>query len=132
MSSAAAGRSDHESLMEHERDLLREVGDLRAAMEAIRRGGIDAVVLPGPQGENLYTLTSADRPYRVLVEEMGEGAATLSEHGIVLYANKRFADLLGRDRADLLGRDLTDLVPAQDPEVIDDLLATGPGRTTHV
>jgi len=132
MSSAAAGRSDHESLMEHERDLLREVGDLRAALEAIRRGGIDAVVLPGPQGENLYTLTSADRPYRVLVEEMGEGAATLSEHGIVLYANKRFADLLGRDRADLLGRDLTDLVPAQDPEVMDDLLATGPGRTTHM
>lgn len=50
----------------------------------------------------------------------------------MLYANKRFADLLGRDRADLLGRDLTDLVPAQDPEVMDDLLATGPGRTTHV
>jgi hypothetical protein len=26
-------------------------------------------------------LTSADRPYRVLVEEMGEGAATLSQRG---------------------------------------------------
>ena len=29
--------------------------------------------------EQVYTLTSADRPYRVIVESMGEGAATVSE-----------------------------------------------------
>lgn len=38
----------------------------------------------------------------------------------------------GGDRADLLGRDLTDLVQAQDPTVMHDMLATAPGRTTHV
>ena len=66
---------------ERERALLREIGDLSAALDVIRSGGIDAVMMPGPEGEHLYTLTSADRPYRVLVEEMGEGAATLSQRG---------------------------------------------------
>src|ERR1035437_1464823 len=68
-------------------------------------------MIPGPEGENLYTLTSADRPYRVLVEEMGEGAATLSQRGTVLYANRCFADLLGCSR-DQLGGDAPTLVAA--------------------
>ena len=66
---------------EWEGALLREIGDLSAALDVIRSGGIDAVMMPGPEGGNLFTLTSADRPYRVLVEEMGEGAATLSQRG---------------------------------------------------
>ena len=53
--------------------------------------------------ERLYTLTSADRPYRVIVEEMGEGAATVSERGVLLYVNRRLSDLIGRDRRDLIG-----------------------------
>ena len=39
-------------------------------------------------GDNLYTLTSADRPYRVLVEEMGEGAVTISEQVAELAAKE--------------------------------------------
>lgn len=116
---------------QREAALLREIGDLSAALDAIRTGGIDAVMIPGPEGENLYTLTSTDRPYRVLVEQMGQGAATLSEHGTVLYANQMFADLIGRDRARLLGQDLTDLVEAHDPRVLGDLLAVAAGATAH-
>ena len=40
-----------------------------------------------PDQEQVYTLTSADRPYRVIVESMGEGAATVSERGVILFAN---------------------------------------------
>jgi PAS domain S-box-containing protein len=111
--------------------LLREISDLSAALDAVRAGGIDAVIIPGPEGENLYTLTSTDRPYRVLVQEMGEGAATVSMRGVVLYANQRFADLVGHDRARLLGQDLTALVRARDATVLAELLATGAGDTAH-
>ena len=38
---------------------------------------------------------------------MGDGAVTVSERGIILYANLRLADLIGADRAALLGRDVT-------------------------
>jgi len=128
---AADDQGDQESVTGREAALLDEIGDLKATVDAIRTGGIDAVMIPGPEGGSLYTLTSADRPYRVLVEEMGDGAATLSEGGILLFANQRFADLLGVERVSLLGRDLTDLVQAHDPTILGELLATVPGTTVH-
>ena len=46
----------------------------------------------------LFTLKGADEPYRVLIEEMNQGAVTLSADGSILYCNRRFADLLKRRR----------------------------------
>ena len=89
------------------------------------------MVLGGPQGHQLYTLVSADRPYRVIVEEMGDGAVTVSERGIILYANLRLADLVGADRAALLGRDVTELVDASAADTLSSLLATTAPGTTH-
>jgi phosphoserine phosphatase RsbU/P len=116
---------------QRESELLAEIADLSAALDAVRAGGVDAVVVSGVTGESLYTLTSTDRPYRVLVEQMGQGAATFSESGIVLYANQRFADLIGHDRARLPGQDLTHLVQSADITVLGDLLAAPPGATAH-
>ena len=81
--------------------LRSQLEDLLAAFTAIRGGGVDAIMVGDPNDERLYTLTSADRPYRVIVEEMGEGAATVSERGVLLYVNRRLSDLIGRDRRDL-------------------------------
>ena len=83
--------------------LRGQLEDLLAAFAAIRGGGVDAIMVGGPNEERLYTLTSADRPYRVIVEEMGEGAATVSERGVLLYVNRRLSELIGRDRRDLIG-----------------------------
>lgn len=129
MTFASSGRAgDH---LEIEAALRREIDDLTATLEAIRTGGIDAVIVPGTGGDELYMLSSADRPYRVIVEEMGDGAATISERGILLYANQCFADLLRRDRTTLLGRDFSALLQAGEAAVLDDLLGTAPGATTH-
>ena len=109
--------------------LRGQIEDLRAALDAIRSGGVDAVVMTGPEGERIYALTSADRPYRVIVEEMGEGAATVSPRGIVLYTNQRLADLLGCDRGDLLGRNITELASPADRTVLVGLLHVEHGAT---
>ena len=111
--------------------LRLQIEDLRRALTAIRGGDVDAVVLGGPQGQQLYTLVSADRPYRVIVEEMGDGAVTVSERGIILYVNRRLADLVGADRAALLGRDVADLVDASAADTLASLLTTAPGTTRH-
>lgn len=63
-------------------------------MEAIRSGAVDAVVVTGPQGNQIYSLTGTDQPYRVYVERMQEGAVTISREGMILYANRRFADMV--------------------------------------
>ena len=90
--------------------LTDEVVDLRArlaeatdVLSAIRIGDVDAVLVQGSQGDQLFTLKGADEPYRVLVEEMNEGAVTLSADGSILYCNRRFADLLKRPLEDIVG-----------------------------
>src|SRR5262249_23174085 len=66
--------------------------------------------------EQVYTLESADRPYRLLVEQMPQGAATLTADGAVLYCNRHFAALLGRPLRALLGAPAHDFVsPASRP-----------------
>jgi diguanylate cyclase (GGDEF)-like protein/PAS domain S-box-containing protein len=111
--------------------LRTKIGDLEAALTAIRSGGVDAVLMGAPEHEQLYTLASADRPYRVIVEEMGEGAATISEGGAVLYANRRFAAFIGRDRSTLLGLLVTELVQAVDRAAFADLLMVEAGATAR-
>ncbi len=90
--------------------LVQEVGDLRASLEeanetlhAIRVGEVDAVVVQGSRGDQLFTLKGADEPYRVLIEEMNQGAVTLSANGAILYCNRRFADLLKRPMEKIVG-----------------------------
>ena len=65
-------------------------------LDAIRRGEIDAVVVADERGEqHVYTLENADRPYRVLIEQMQEAALTLNAGGIITYCNRRLATMLG-------------------------------------
>jgi PAS domain S-box-containing protein len=84
-------------------ELRRQLAEAREALEAIRRGDVDAVVVDRPTGPQVYTLTGADTPYRVMVEEMQEGAVTLSDDGVIVYCNKQIARLLNASYQDLLG-----------------------------
>ena len=51
-------------------------------LRAIRAGEVDALVVRDASPDaQVFTLSSADRPYRMFVENMRDGAATLSESG---------------------------------------------------
>ena len=84
----------HEQLAEEVADLRGHLAEATEVLRAIRIGDVDAVLVQGPQGDQLFTLKGADEPYRVLIEEMNQGAVTLSTDGSILYCNQRFADLL--------------------------------------
>ena len=128
MSAERIGRDPVAAAKEIER-LQQQLDDLREAFDAVRDGEVDAVVLGGPHGEQLYTHVNADRPYRVIVEEMGDGALTISGRGIVLYANDRMAQLLRQPRASLLGRVVDDLVAPDVAPRLAELLTAQPGAT---
>lgn len=91
--------------------------EMVATVEALRAGAVDAVVVTGPKGERLYTLDGPNEPYRVFVEGMQQGAVTVDAEGTILYANRFFADLLGRPRDEVLGLSLHTLLATtpQDP-----------------
>jgi PAS domain S-box-containing protein len=100
-------RSLDDAELEHLRGRLAEAED---ALQAIRGGEVDAIVVEGPAGPVVYTLKTADTPYRLLVEQMREGALTVSTEGIILYANAAFARMVDLAADRLRGVDLMELI----------------------
>jgi two-component system, NarL family, sensor kinase len=86
--------------------LRARVQELEETFSAIKRGRVDAVVINGADGDQVFTLQGAEHPYRVLVETMNEGAATLDKDGTVLYGNASFARILGVPLEDVIGTPL--------------------------
>lgn len=85
-------------------DLSSEDGGLaeaEGALEAIRTGQIDGVVVGG---EEVVLLGTAHHSYRAMVDRMQQGAVTVSCDGEVLYANDRFGMMLGVSGEHILGR----------------------------
>ena len=85
-------------------EALQRLEAAEDTLRAIGVGEIDAfVVSDGSSVRRVFTLATADRPYRRFVENMRDGALTLSPDGVILYANRRLAELLATTREDLLG-----------------------------
>jgi len=110
-------------------ELLNELAELRLRLEeaedtlsAIRHGEVDALVVSGPEGDRVFTLKGADHSYRILVETINEGAATLSQDGKILYANRRLADLVQTPLERVIGSRIDAYVAAQDKEWLEALL----------
>ena len=84
-------------------DSHARLAEAEDTLRAIRHGEIDALVVQGPEGNRIYTLEGADEPYRMLVEEMHEGAVVLTSGGDILYANAKFAALVGAPLESVVG-----------------------------
>jgi PAS domain S-box-containing protein len=106
-------------------DLRARLAQAREILHAIRIGEVDAVLVKGPQGDRLFTLKGADEPYRVLIEEMNQGAVTLSGDGLILYCNRRFADLLKMPLEQIVGVTFDALVAPSERAAFASLLETG-------
>jgi PAS domain S-box-containing protein len=108
--------------------LRSRLTEAEEALQAISRGMIDAVVVKGPAGPQISTLTGAQEPYRLFVERMHEGALTLGADRKIVYSNRHLADLLGHAAGRLVGRPLADLVAAEETERLAGLLDEGARR----
>jgi two-component system, sensor histidine kinase len=116
----------------HDRDqteaLRARLMEAEELLRAIRQGDIDALVVEGHAGSSIYTLHSADEPYRHLVEEMQEGAVVLTRRGDILYANARFAALVGESLENVVGGRVDRFVDLADRDEFEALVAAGHGR----
>ncbi|HWD94516.1 MAG TPA: PAS domain-containing protein [Verrucomicrobiae bacterium] len=104
-------------------DLLKE--ELREAKEtlaAIRSGAADALVVVQNGKEMVYTLENADKPFRIFLEEMQEGAVTVDQNGLVVYANRRFADFVGAPLETVIGSSFQERVCTADQSLVNNFL----------
>jgi two-component system NarL family sensor kinase len=103
-------------------ELLARVAELEETLRAIRMGEVDAVVVSGPIGDQVFTLQGAEHPYRILVETIDEGAATLSHDGTVLYSNKSFAAIFDVPLEKFIGSPLESFVSGDDLDQLKTLI----------
>ncbi len=99
-------------------DYLAENQNLRMRLEeaeetlrAIRNGEVDALVIPRPQGDQIFELKGAEHLYRVFVDTMNDGAATLTPEGTVLYCNNRLAEMLHTPSDRVVGSSIYQFIP---------------------
>ena len=109
-----------------------EVQELRLRLEeaeetlrAIRSGEVDGLVVDGPDGEHIFTLHGADHSYRVLIEAMQQGAASLSGDGIVLYCNRSFAEMVRTPHERVIGTAVTSFLPPSQQAAFATMLRQG-------
>jgi PAS domain S-box-containing protein len=107
------------------RQLREQLRESEEIIRALRAGEADALVVNGPDGPKIYTLEGAEHPYRVLIETMNEGAVTLQTSGIILYANARFAEIIGQPLAEIIGQTFMGFVVPTEQQVFAALLASG-------
>jgi len=113
-------------------ELLAEIENLRArlgeaedTLEAIRTGQVDALVVQGSDGHALFTLRTADHSYRMFIEQMTEGAITLSASGLIVYSNSQFSSMVGEPLSNVIGRQFSDFIAPSHQPVFDELFKKG-------
>jgi PAS domain S-box-containing protein/putative nucleotidyltransferase with HDIG domain len=86
--------------------------------QAINSGEIDALVVTTAVGDQLFTLQSNDQAYRKIIEQMSEGALTVSVDGIVLFANQSFANMLNVPLEQVIGSSIFNWVTIDQRELL--------------
>ena len=118
-----AARTKSELLAENE-ELRARLDEAEQTLDAIRSGDVDALVVAGPEGDRVFSLTGAERTYRLIVETMNEAAVTVDVNGGILFCNQRFSDLMRCPLSEALGRKITDFVALAQKSPLQDFLTT--------
>ena len=105
--------------------LSARLAEAEETLRAIRSGEVDALVVAGTRGDQVFTLRGADHSYRVFLEAMHEGAATLDADGTLLYCNRRFAEIVATPLEDVIGGSIHRFVRTADRLALDAILREG-------
>ena len=113
-----------EDLLRENEILRRRLDEVDAEVRAIRAGEVDAVLVEG-EHEQVYTLETADNPYRLLVAQVRQAAVTLTQEGVIVSSNRRFGELLGPSAPALRGRLLSEFVSEESKPTLERMLRDG-------
>ena len=105
-------------------NLRRKLSEADELLRAIHDGEVDAFVLRHHDSYRVHTLQGADSAYRMLVEGMRQGAATIAGDGTILYANRRLCEMVGAAPEAVVGQSL-DQCFGCDRATVDEILRSG-------
>lgn len=114
--------TDNNSLLIENENLRTRLEEAEETLRAIRHGEIDALVVKGKNGHQVYTLKGAEHTYRVLIESMNEGAVTLDRDGTILYCNNSFANLMEYPLEKVIGSSIQSFINKDEQKFFNSLL----------
>jgi two-component system, NarL family, sensor kinase len=103
-------------------DLRARLAETEDMLGALRGGDVDALVVAGKRGPQVFTLQGADHAYRLLIESMNEGALTLTSDKTILYSNQCFARMVRCPLEQVLGSSFRRFLSAGDRTALRSLL----------
>jgi len=107
---------ENERLQHEKADLTARLMEAEETLRAIQNGEVDALVVSTTKGEQVFTLKGADHTFKVLIENMSEGALTMTKEGVILYANKWFAGMVRKPLEKVIGSLITEFMATGDVE----------------
>jgi len=125
MAAVSSTGETHEQLRQRIQELEMRLEAAESTLQAIQQGEVDALVVSSPDGPRVYTLRSADQSYRILVQEMPDGALTLTSTGLILYANLAFARMMRMPLEQIVGTSVQRFVVPRDQQHFMALLERG-------
>lgn len=111
-----------EQLIIENEELHSRLVEIEEALAAIRNGEVDAILVSGNKGDQVYSVSSAETPYRTFIEKMSEGAVTLTKDGTIIYCNQRFAQIVQSPYEQVIGSSLKRYFAPNDNSKIDNFL----------
>lgn len=118
----AAEKPSYAELLKEIAELRLRLGEAEPTLDAIRAGEVDAFVIQGPRAEQIVLLAGADFPYQLLMEEMEQGAFTMTPAGQMLYCNRRLAAMLKSAPEQIAGAGLQSFILPDELPRLDALL----------
>jgi formate hydrogenlyase transcriptional activator len=106
-------------------DITSRMMAAEETLRAILSGEVDGLVVSTAEGDRVFTLSGADHPYRVMIETMNEGAATLASDGTILFCNQRFAEIVKGSLEKVIGSSIYQYISATDLPLFEALVERG-------
>jgi PAS domain S-box-containing protein len=107
-------------------EMEAQLDEAEETLRAIRGGEVDAFAVSTPTGNRVYTLEGSDSAYRLLIEAVTEGVLTLTKDGLILFCNRRFAEMVGKPIEKVIGTSIFALIPPADNHTVRTLLGNAP------
>lgn len=106
-------------------ELQQRLAEAEQLIDAIKAGEVDAFALNKNNRPEVFTLYSGDYAYRVLVENIREGALNLTEEGLIVYSNTTFHETLGLTYEEVIGRHIFNFIHPESKEIFNELFGKG-------
>ncbi len=112
-------------------ELHQRLEEAEATLRAISSDEVDAFLVRRGTEDHVLLLEGVDWPYRLLIEQIHQGPATLTSDGTFFFANQRLSELLGVPLASLIGTRFSDYVGLGDRDVLAEALDQGCHCNVH-